>query len=453
MTGRNILARLGAAIADWCERYFPDAFVFAMLAVVLVFVGGLALGEAPLDLALAFGQGFWSLVTFTMQMAMVIIGGFVVAVSPPVSRLIARLARIPSSPRAAVAFVALFAMLSSLISWGFSLIFSGLLVRAIAGRIKGLDFRALGAAAYLGLGSIWALGLSSSAALMMATPEAVPPELLRLTGVIPLSATLFTWQNLVMVLVLVGVSVAVAALSCPPPELARTALDLGVRFDAPTPPEEPAARPADRLEHSRLLAYGVSALGLAYLGLVLWDKGPLAAIDLNTYNILFLFLGLILHGQPRAFLNAVARAVPATGGVLVQFPFYGGIFGMLTKTSMSHAIATAFASLTTPHTFPLVVGVYSAVLGLFVPSGGGKWVIEAPYLMAAAQTHGTDLGWVVQIYNAAEALPNLLNPFWMLPLMGILGVRARELAGFSILQLMIHTPIVLGLCWALSYTF
>ena len=109
--------------------------------------------------------------------------------------------------------------------------------------------------------------------------------------------------------------------------------------------------------------------------------------------------------------------------------------------------------MTTRDTFPLFTAAYSAVLGMFVPSGGGKWVIEAPYLMAAAGAHGVDAGWVVQIYNAAEALPNLVNPFWMLPLMGLLNVRARELAGFSILQLMVHTPLVFLLCWALSYTF
>ena len=187
----GLLARLGVRLAGACERYFPDAFVFALLAVLLAFLAGLALGEKPLALAAAFGKGFWKLVPFTMQMVMVIVGGYTVAVSPPVHRLIRLAAGVPKSPRAAVAFVALFSMLASLLSWGFSLIFSGLLVREISSRVRGADFRALGAAAYLGLGSIWALGLSSSAALMMATKDALPPEILRISGVIPLSGTLF----------------------------------------------------------------------------------------------------------------------------------------------------------------------------------------------------------------------------------------------------------------------
>jgi short-chain fatty acids transporter len=178
MTNSGWLARAGSRIADWCERWFPDAFVFALAAVIVVFCGGLAIGVPAHKLAAEFGGGFWSLVNFTMQMAMVIVGGFVVASSPPVARLTSRLASIPKSGRGAVAFVAAFAMLSSLISWGLSLIFTGLLVREITRRFdaadRRLDYRALAAAAYLGLGSVWALGLSSSAALLQATKSSIP---------------------------------------------------------------------------------------------------------------------------------------------------------------------------------------------------------------------------------------------------------------------------------------
>src|SRR5207245_2515326 len=135
-----------------------------------------------------------------------------------------------------------------------------------------------------------------------------------------------------------------------------------------------------------------------------------------------------LHWRPRSFLRAVTRAVPATAGVLIQYPFYAGIFGLISKTSITTTLAALFVRLTTRGTFPVVVALYSAVLGLFVPSGGSKWIVEAPYVMAAANTWNVHLGWTVQIYNAAEALPNLINPFWMLPLMGILNVRARDLA-------------------------
>jgi short-chain fatty acids transporter len=447
------LARAGSAIADLAERWFPDAFVFALAIVALVFVSGLALGESPATLTREFGNGFWVLVPFTMQMALIIVGGFVVASSRPCSRLIARLAAIPLTPRRAVAFVALFAMLSSLLSWGFSLIFTGLLVREIVRRIPGVDYRAIGAAAYLGLGSVWALGLSSSAALLQATPSSIPAALMPVTGVIPLTQTIFLWQNLVMAAVLVAVSVAVAYYSCPAPERARTAESMGIRFEPMTLDAEPAPRtPAERLEQSPVLTVLVAALMFAWIAFTVVEKGAAAALDLNTFNFIFIALGLVLHWRPKPFLQAVSKSIPATAGVLIQFPFYAGVFGMIAHTAIESRLAGLFVHVATRGTFPVVVSIYSAILGVFIPSGGGKWVLEAPYLMAAANQLQVHLGWTVQIYNAAEALPNLLNPFWMLPLMGILNVKARDLAGYSILQLLFHVPIVIFLCWLFAWT-
>jgi short-chain fatty acids transporter len=115
-------------------------------------------------------------------------------------------------------------------------------------------------------------------------------------------------------------------------------------------------------------------------------------------------------------------------------------------------VAHAFVSLTTTGTFPIAMGIYSAVLGFFVPSGGGKWLIEAPYVMQAANDLKVHLGWAVQIYNAAEALPNLINPFWMLPMLGVLGLKARDLVGFTFLQFVVHTPVVLLMLWVLAGT-
>ncbi len=446
------LARAGMILADACERYFPDAFVFALGAVVLVLFAGLALGERPAALVGAFGDGFWLLIPFTMQMALIIVGGFVVASSPPVARLIRALASLPKSPRGAVAFVAFFAMTTSLLSWGLSLVFTGLLVREISGRVARVDYRAIGAAAYLGLGSVWALGLSSSAAQMQATRSALPAALLQTTGVIPLSQTIGLWQSLVSAAALIALSVAVAYFSCPRPEQAKTVEEAGIRYEPLTVERQRAATPGERLEDSPVLSVAVALLMLAYLALQFSGEKGLAGFDLNSFNFVFLTLGLLLHWRPRSFLRAVARSVPATAGVLIQFPFYAGIFGLISKTAIATFMADLFVRVTTKGTFPVVVAVYSAILGFFIPSGGGKWVVEAPYVMAAASAWKVHLGWTVQIYNAAEALPNLINPFWMLPLMGILNVRARDLAGFSILQLLFHAPLVLFLCWLFAQT-
>src|SRR6201991_3068162 len=214
----NPLARFALRCTAWAERWFPDAWVFAALAVIVVALAALGMGASPVSTVTAFGDGFWSLIPFTMQMAFVVIGGYVVATAPVVARLIHRLATVPRSGRGAICYVGLVSMLASLLSWGFSLIFAGLLVRALARReTLRMDYRAAGAAAYLGLGAVWAMGLSSSAAQLQANAASLPKSLLPITGVIPFSETIFLWQSLLVAAVVIVVCVVVAVRSAPGP--------------------------------------------------------------------------------------------------------------------------------------------------------------------------------------------------------------------------------------------
>lgn len=453
-------ARFALRCSAWAERWFPDAWVFAALAVLIVTLAVLGMGAKPADTAKAFGDGFWSLIPFTLQMAFVVISGYVVASSPPAVRLIDRLARIPSNGRSAVAWVALISMLASLLNWGLSLVFGGLLVRALARRkdLK-MDYRAAGAAAYLGLGAVWALGISSSAAQLQANPGSLPPSILAITGVIPFTETIFLWQSGVILLVLIVLSIIVAYATAPGPGSARSAEDCGVDPAFNLPPLAPRTRPGEWLEYSPLLIIVMVTLGVGWLINEFSNKPAITAISgLNTYNFLFIMLGALLHWRPRSFLDAVARAVPTTTGVLIQFPLYGSIAALMTTVkgsdaqTLAHHISLFFTSIATHDTYAVLMGVYSAVLGFFIPSGGGKWIIEAPYVMQVANELQYHLGWAVQIYNAAEALPNLINPFYMLPLLGVLGLKARELIGFSFVQLLVHAPVVLFLLWALGTT-
>ncbi|MBP2650343.1 MAG: Short chain fatty acid transporter [Firmicutes bacterium] len=449
----GILARVGAKLADWSERWFPDAYVFAAIAVVIIAVAALAMGRTPLQVGIDFGKSFWSLIPFTMQMAFVVIAGYIVAVSPPVKKLVIKLAEVPKTPKFAVAYVAFMVMIASLLSWGFSLIFGGILTREISKRVKGIDYRAMGAAAYLGLGSIWALGLSSSAALLMATKTSIPAALYKISGTIPLEETLLNWQNLVMIIVLVCLSMWICYASCPTAEKAKTAEMVGIYYQNEV--EEPigkAQTPGEYLEYSPILTIIIVILGVLYLYNVFSTQGGLAAMDLNVYNFMFLMAGMLLHWTPKSFLRAAAKSVPMTGGVLLQFPLYAGIFGVLMGSGLTDVLANFFVSISTAGTLPVIVGIYSAILGLFLPSGGGKWIVEAPYMLEAANQLHVNLGWMVQVYNAAEALPNFINPFWMLPLLGLTGVKARDLAGYSVLQLMFHAPAVLIMLWLLAKT-
>jgi short-chain fatty acids transporter len=446
------LARIGLRVSDWFERWFPDAFALALAAVAVVYVAALATGSSFVQTAQWFGAGFWDLVTFTMQMSMIVITGYAVATSPPVYTVIRKLAAFPSNGRNAAAYVALFSMLASLVSWSFSLIFSGLLAREVAHRVRGADYRAIGAAAYLGVGSVWALGLSSSAALIMASPASLPDAIERISGVIPLGQTLGLWQSMLIAAALILVSMTICYYSAPGDAEARGMRDMGVEYQPATQNIGTRQTPGERLEYSPLLTIVVCTLGFLYLIREVATSGPSIVLELNHYVFLFLIVGLLLHWRPRSFVQATLAAVTPVGGVLIQYPLYAGIVRMMTESGIATQLAHFFVAISTAHTYPVMIGIYSAFLGLFIPSAGGKWLIEAPYMLEAAKTLKVHLGWVVQTYNATEALANLIHPFWMLPLVGILGLKARDIVGYSMLQFVVHVPLVLFLVWALNYT-
>ena len=313
-SGEGALARLGLRFTNLAEHWFPDAYVFVCLAVTVVAAAAMLNGAAPMAVAKSFGDGFWSLITFTMQMAIVAIavwyvgssmtivaiGGYVVASSPPAAKLIDGLAAMPRSGAGAVAFVAAVSMLTSLLSWGLSLIFSGLLVRVLARRADlRMDYRAAGAAAYLGLGATWALGLSSSSAQLQANAASLPKSLLQITGVIPFSETIFLWQSLVIALVLISISIVLARLSAPSGVTAVTAQMMDVDLEQTQVAQLPGRkRPGEWLEYSPLLTLIVVALGGGWIVQEFASKDPILAIsNLNTYNLLFLMLGMLLHGD------------------------------------------------------------------------------------------------------------------------------------------------------------
>ncbi len=461
---QGIFERFALRISDWSEKWFPDSYIFALLGVIIVSVAALGIGAPIHDVATSFGNGFWSLIPFTLQMTMLIIVGYVVSVSKPVKFLIQKMARIPNSGRGAIVLVATVSLLISLVNWAVSTILTALLVIALAKRKElNMDYRAAAAAAIIGMGATWALGISSSAAQLQANKTSLPESIYNLTGVIPFTETIFLWQSIAMTIILVIVSIAIAYWSAPKGNNVKTIDSFDVQFEEDKPHEQESTHPGDWLENSPILTIIVVALGLIWMFFEFSKSNPIIAISsLNTYNFVFLMLGLALHGTPRNFLNAVSNAVPAVSGILIQFPLYGSIAFIMTQAlnsqdlSLSHYIAEFFVSIASKETFAIVMGIYSAILGFFVPSGGGKWIIEAPYVMQAANDLKVHLGWSVQIYNAAEALPNLINPFFMLPMLGILKLKAKDVIGFTVTQLVVHFPLVLFLLWffgrTLSYT-
>ena len=466
------VARAALALTDWSERWLPDAFIFALLATVLVIVAALAAtSSGPLQIVDAWGRGFWELIPFTLQMALIIITGHVLATSPPMGRVIRAIASWPRTPRGAVALVTFFTLVASWFNWGFSLVFGAVLAIEVARRVEGVDYRALAAASVLGLGSIWAQGLSGSAALQMATAGALQPQIRDIVahgdvvpgGIVSFRHTIFLWQSFASVAVEMVVVTFVMWLATPPAGRGRTARDLGIDLGPPAgatgtdpgtdPGTDRGQTPGQWLEHSPILTWFVVALGGTYLVRYFMQAGePLGAINLNTINLAFLMLGFILHGTPARLMRAVQNATPAVWGVILQFPFYAGIAGIITATHLNEQVANMFVRVSTPATYPPIVALYSAILGVFVPSGGSKWVIEAPYVIEAAHTLKVHLGWVVASYDLGEALANLVQPFFMLPILGLFKLSARDIRGYTMVVFLALAPVVLILVTLLGLT-
>ncbi|WP_111857894.1 short-chain fatty acid transporter [Acinetobacter sp. CFCC 10889] len=460
---QNILQRFAIKVSDWSEKWFPDSYIFALLGVIIVALASMAIGAPATQVALSFGDGFWSLIPFTLQMCMLIVVGYVVSVSKPIKFIINKLALIPNSGTGGIVLVATISLFVSLINWAMSTVLTALLVIALAQRKElNIDYRAAAAAAIIGMGATWALGISSSAAQLQANKASLPESIYQLTGVIPFTETIFLPQSLIMTAVLIIASITIAYFSAPKGQDIKTIDQFNIKLDqeeAEIQDTSKSKRPGDWLENSPLLSILIVVLGAIWMFNEFSKSNPILAISsLNTYNFIFLMLGIALHGTPRNFLNAVSKAVPAISGVLIQFPLYGSIAFIMTHAmnaqdlSLSHYIAEFFVSISSKETFAIVMGIYSAILGFFIPSGGGKWIIEAPYVMQAAHDLKYHLGWSVQIYNAAEALPNLINPFFMLPMLGILKLKAKDVIGFTVTQLVFHIPLVLFLLWILGRT-
>ncbi len=456
------VARLALRFTDFTERWMPDAFIFALLGTVIVVIAAFLVDgnvrAHPETIPVEWGKGFFTinLLVFALQMTLIIITGYVLATAPPVFALIRRIAGWPKTPAAAVATVAVVAMLTAWINWGFSLIFSAVLAREVARRVKDTDYRALAASSFLGLGTVWAQGLSGSAVLFMASSGSIPDAIKKIvggSGTIPVTKTAFLWQSLLSVVVEIVIVGIIAYLYTPRPNRAVTAERMGVTLTDPVeaPPASGSLRgraaagvPGEWLERSPLLILLFGVMGVAYLFNYFRTSKGLEALDLNRVIFIFLLIGALLHWTPARLTAAVRAATPAAWGVLLQFPFYFGIFGIMVGTGLARWVANLFVTVSGGSFFyPALVAIYSAVLGLFIPSGGSKWVVEAPYVLDAARTVHVNLGWMVATYDLGEAIANLLQPFWMLPILALLKVRARDIMGYTFIVALVLIPVVL----------
>lgn len=430
-------------LARVSARFVPDAFSIACILTLLTLALALTVGGAsPVQCVDAWGKGFWELLAFSMQIVVVIFAGYVVAVSPPVTRALHVLAGVPRSPRQAVAWTAFLSMLLCWLNWGMGLIAAAMLVRIMARRHPAADYRLLVAVAYLGLGTTWHAGPSGSVPLLMATPGNFMIKGGMMAAPLPLSATIFTPFNLsLMVLVIAGFTLFVVFLHpAAGREVRADAVALGglATFRAPDRPAAPT--PAERMMHSGWLNRVVGSLGLIFMVLQLRRSG--LNLTLDSVNLLFLCLGMALHPSPASLLRAAEEASRSLHGVVLQFPLYAGIYGVMKGTALAGLLAKAFLSVATPWTYPFLVFLYSAVLNYFVPSGGGKWAIEALYVLQAGGTLGVPAGRVAMAYAYGDMATNLIQPFWAIPLLSVARLEFRDILGFEVLAFGLYALVV-----------
>ena len=440
------------------QRWLPEPFIFA---IVLTFVAAViampVCHQTPLEVVWNWGGGVWNLLAFAMQMALVLVCGSALAAAPVVKRGIEALARVPKSPAGAIALVTIVSALACWLNWGFGLIVGVIFAKEIARQLQGVDYRLLIASAYSGF-VVWHAGLSGSIPLTMATPGEALVKATNgaLTAPVPVAQTILDPHNLVMVfLVIVAITVANTLMH---PKQGTVTVDPALLADhsatSDVPVQSSSKTPAQRLEHSPVLSWLIALMFVVFLVVKLGFRG--GSLDLGAVIMIFLALGLLLHGTPVAYVRAFGKAASGASGIILQFPFYAGIMGIITGVGasgicMGTVLADACIRVSNPTTYPLLTFLCAAVLNLFVPSGGGHWAIQAPIMFTAGADLGVDPGLTGTAIAWGDAWTNLIQPFWALPALAIARLSAKDIMGFCLIDLLVSGVIICGglIIWAL----
>jgi short-chain fatty acids transporter len=466
------MRRVGDALARFSTRWVPDAFVFAVLLTFLVYILGLIFTPSgPIQLIRDWAGGFWELLTFAMQMTLILVTGYALASSPPVRRGLVWLAARPKGGAGAVALTAVTAGILGWIHWGLGLIAGALLAREVAAAAKrrgiAVHFPLVAAAGYIGL-LVWHSGLSGSAPLLVNTEGHFLEEEI---GAVSLADTIFQPYNLVFVVIILIIAPLLLASMHPKQDStveietteelggdgggagdggrSRSAVAVEEETEVATAEQETEVAgveraPAQRLAHSRILVGIIALAGLIFLVPFFADEG-IVGLDLNVMNFTFLIAGLALHGTLANYARVVVDGAKASSGVIIQFPFYAGIMGIMASSGLVEVIADWFIAISTPLTYPFWAMTSAAAVNFAVPSGGGQWAVQGPIVIEATQQLGLSTGIGVMAVAMGDQLTNMIQPFWALPLLGITGLRAGQVLGYTA-AVMIAAFAVAGLC-------
>ena len=429
--------------------FVPHSFLFVILLTFLVYFSGILVTyQGPFNMVQFWVQGVWDLLSFSMQMVLLVAAGFSVASAPFSQRALRFLAAFPSSPRRGVVFLTAFTALCSLLHWGLGIIAGAFLAREMGRRVPGVDYPLLVAGAFIGMGT-GNLGLFASDPLVI---RKAAPFLERAMGSASILETTWNPANLLgFVVGLAGVMAMLGILS--PEEKEATPPDKGLleRFEREERAEQvtiASEREVHRkgnlafgvwLEHSRWPAWLISIMGFSYI--VFWFYGQGFVLNLNILIFILFTLALSLHDTPMHFLRSLESSARAAHGIIVQFPFYAGTQGMLASSGLA-ALGTAWVlSAAGPATYPTLFFLHAVLLNLFAPISGGVWEVQGPLMAKAAQSLDLYLPRVIQAFSSGEMTGNVVHPFWTIPLMGICGLSLRDIMGYCLISFTILSAI------------
>lgn len=439
---------------NFMQRYLPEPFIFAIiLTFVAIAVAMPVCHQSIVEVVANWGGGVWNLLGFSMQMALILVTGATLAAAPAIKRGISRLASMPKTPAGAIALVTGISAVACWLNWGFGLIVGVIFAKEIAKKLRGVDYRLLIASAYSGF-VVWHAGISGSIPLKMASDlnDLVKATNGVVTETLPISQTILDPHNIIMAAIVIMALVIVNAMMHPKEGI--IAIDPSLLKEDEVIDNVKPSTPAERLEHSKVLNIVLAVLGFTYLIVSLSVKS--GSFDIGAVILLFLFLGVILHKTPIAYVRAFTKSVGGAAGIVLQFPFYAGIMGIITGVGESGiclgtVTSEAFVNISTPTTYPLFTFLCAAILNMFVPSGGGHWAIQAPIMFAAGATLGVDHGLTGMAIAWGDAWTNLIQPFWALPALAIAKLNAKDIMGFCLIDLVVSGIIICAglLIWAI----
>ena len=445
------------------ERWLPDAFLFAIVLTIVVFIAAMiGTGVGPLLVLSYWGcdSGFWGLLGFSMQMCLVVVLGSALAQAPVVNRLLKSCAGLAHTPKQGLLVTVIISGICMWLNWGFGLIAGVLLAKEVARKIPTIDYRVLIASAYSVI-CMWHAGLSGSIPLQITTPGALAAVgyTTDVNMTVSTAETIFFPVNLVLVVLVIAACAVVMVASHPDAEHTIT-VDPALLKDEEVRTYEVKV-PADAMEQSKILWAITWIAGFVYIGYYFYNtvangNSVLSALTLNIVNMIFMFLGILAHGSLRRYIDAIGDSASSAAGVILQFPFYAGIMGMMVGAndqgvSLAQIIADAFVAISTNMTFPMLTFLSAGIVNFFVPSGGGQWAVQAPAMMPAAAEMGVSASRCAMGIAWGDCWTNLIQPFWALPALAIAGLKARDIMGYLVvLTVVVGIIVCLGfVVWAM----